>query len=416
MGELSQLDANPPFARCRFGYAKPSAVLQQQEAEQAQAREEEQILLQAAARASEASPSGPHHAPYASNPLAKVDTSRLDVEMAAAASSMSLGSAQPAKSRFFGRKKAGSSAATSSSLSPGKGKGAAGGSTSRPFEVDLIDTAHYSDWTKDGYKPVFTLSLPGAGARGDRHVTALGLSDAGFLAVAWGDRLAIVDLRGPEVLFSEAETVDRDEQITSLTWAICAEGEGEPLVPSRRRATCPIAPLLLTLIHQQADPERHPRLIVLYSSGLVRILTLSFTLDTWIVNSHAHTFQQSSLAKPVAVLLLDPFGDSLTLTGTALDDCLRRQESSSVADAPSDKSALNTLLIVVSEGGLTVKANLTGERLLRREFGSARAVSARVVKRYGLPVLVVIMHDGSCVVFSLPKCEEVKSMKLGYER
>ena len=174
--------------------------------------------------------------------------------------------------------------------------------------------------------------------------------------------------------------------------------------------------LFLTLICQHADPERHPRLVVIYSSGLVRILTLSFTLDTWIVNSHAHTFQQSTLAKPVAVHLLDPFGNSLTLTGTALDDCLRRQESSSVSDAPNDKSALNTLLVVISEGGLTVKANLTGERLLRREFGSARAVSASVVKRYGMPVLVVIMHDGSCVVFSLPKCEEVKSMRLAYER
>ena len=228
VGQLPQLNAKAPFARRRFGYAKPSAVMQQQEAEQARAREEEQILLQAA-RASEAAPSGPQHAPYTSNPLAKVDTSRLDIEMAAAATSMSVGSAQPAKSRFFGRKKAGDPGNASSS---GKGRGSSGGSSSRPFEVDIVDTAHYSDWTRDGYKPVFTLSLPSAGPRGDRYVTALGLSDAGFLAVAWGDRLAIADLRGPEVLFSEAETADRDEQITSLTWAICAEGEGGPLVAS----------------------------------------------------------------------------------------------------------------------------------------------------------------------------------------
>ena len=73
-------------------------------------------------------------------------------------------------------------------------------------------------------------------------------------------------------------------------------------------------------------------------------------------------------------------------------------------------------MIVVSEGSLTVKANLTGDKLHKREWGNGRAVAARIVRRFGMPVLVVQMADGSCVVFNLPKCEEIRTMKLSYER
>ena len=151
----------------------------------------------------------------------------------------------------------------------------------------------------------------------------------------------------------------------------------------------------------------------------MRIFTLSYVLDTWIVDASVQAFQDRSFAKPVAVLLLDPYGNSLDMTTAALDDCLKREEqrnSSQSSASASESGHLNTLMIVVAEGSLTIKANLTGDKLHKREWGSGRAVAARIIRRFGMPVLVVQMADGSCVVFSLPKCEEIRTMKLSYER
>lgn len=151
----------------------------------------------------------------------------------------------------------------------------------------------------------------------------------------------------------------------------------------------------------------------------MRVFTLSYTLDTWIVDSSVLTFQDRAFVRPVAVILLDPYGNSLDMTTSALDDCLRREEERGTSRGSAqefESGNLNTLLIVVAESSLTVKANLTGDKLLRREWGAGRAVAARIVRRFGMPVLLVQMADGSCVFFSLPKCEEIRSLKLSYER
>lgn len=73
---------------------------------------------------------------------------------------------------------------------------------------------------------MFGLSLEEDRSRGKSQITALSLSEAGFLAVAWGTKLAILDLRGPEVLFSESEG-RQDGNINMLTWTICSEGSGK---------------------------------------------------------------------------------------------------------------------------------------------------------------------------------------------
>ena len=195
----------------RFAFARPDAVQQRQRHEDAQAQASEQLLQATEGGQGSQNSSGQHV-----NPLDRLQSSRLDVEMAAAASSMEI-SEEPEKRGLFGRRKAKAPRADTRSSQA---------SSSRPFDVDLIDTSAYSDWAKDGYKPVLTLSLASQMSRSSR-VTALALSEAGFLAAAWEDRLAIVDLRGPEVLFSEAERVDRDEIIVNLVWTICAQGDGQ---------------------------------------------------------------------------------------------------------------------------------------------------------------------------------------------
>ena len=356
----------------RFGYAKASAVLEQQDREQAEQ--------------------------YNANPTARTDMSRVDLDLAGPARSMSLEDSEATRSSsgLFGRRRA----------SKGKEKERAGSATAFPaaaavsnsFEMDVADISFRADWMGDGFKPVLSISAPSLRDK-DRHVSCVCLSEAGFVAIAWSERLAIVDLRGPEVLYSEGSERDEHGGVAMLAWAVCAEGDDE-------------------------GGEQHPKLVAAYQSGLVRVFTLSYTLDTWIVITAFTHVEHASLQRPVAVFLLDAHGNSLALTGTALDDCLRAQERQAATASAhhhhhrpqSQPGMLHTILVIVSEAAINVHANVTGERQLKRDLGPSKAVEARVVRRYGMPVLVVIMQDGQCVVFSLPRCEVVKTMHLSYER
>lgn len=111
---------------------------------------------------------------------------------------------------------------------------------------------------------------------------------------------------------------------------------------------------------------------------------------------------------------MDPHGNSLPLNGTTLEATLKAQ-----ARGPTNSTgggALHTILIVVSEHSLTVKANITGERLLKRDFATHKAVAAQMVWRHGMPVLVVLLADGKCSIYALPKCEEIKTFRISFER
>lgn len=161
-------------------------------------------------------PSSPHppsgsRSPFATDDLAYM-TRRMNVRTP---SSGSHGSPEPNKghaSRLFAKRRDNKQNTSSASQSS-------------PFEVVLQDCTHLSEWNTDSYKPHFSLA-PVTNPSESSTITALKLSDAGFLAVAWSSKLTIVDLRGPEVLYSE-EDQTRSGRITLLTWAVCSEGEGE---------------------------------------------------------------------------------------------------------------------------------------------------------------------------------------------
>lgn len=84
----------------------------------------------------------------------------------------------------------------------------------------------------DGFRPIAAFTMPPS------RRTQLAMSDVGFLAASSEGALLIVDMRGPEVLLFETPAasdggkgkgkVKTDPSaVTSLTWAICAIGEGE---------------------------------------------------------------------------------------------------------------------------------------------------------------------------------------------
>lgn len=62
------------------------------------------------------------------------------------------------------------------------------------------------------------------------QVTALALSDVGFVAVAWASRLLVVDLRGPDVVLEETLDADMGE-ILVLDWSVSALATGASALP-----------------------------------------------------------------------------------------------------------------------------------------------------------------------------------------
>jgi hypothetical protein len=103
----------------------------------------------------------------------------------------------------------------------------------------------------------------------------------------------------------------------------------------------------------------------------------------------------------------------------SLDQCLRAAEQGGTPHMHhhnQDKAQLNTISIIVAPSALTVFANLSGERLVKREFGQSRAVAAKIVQKYAMPVLAVILDDGQCAILSLPNCEVVRIMQIPYGR
>lgn len=181
----------------RFDYAKAGAVIQQQQVEDAQ---------------------------FYNTPLARVETTRLELErVATRAAAMGLND----NKSFFGRKKSTHSRTASATQQQGL----------TSFEVDVVDISARSDWSKNGFKPIFALIAP---KLRERRVTALSMSQAGFLAVAWNEKLAVIDLRGPELLYNEGSDRAESGGITLLTWMTCAEGDGTLLQRYYDRADDPL--------------------------------------------------------------------------------------------------------------------------------------------------------------------------------
>lgn len=151
---------------------------------------------------------------------------------------------------------------------------------------------------------------------------------------------------------------------------------------------------------------------------MTRIYTLSYVLDTWIVNQQVDTLCHDESRNTIAHIVLDPHGNVLGMDTGALDQCLRASEHGGSAGHHHnpDKAYLNTISVIVGSNALTVFGNLSGERLIKRDFGNSKAVAARVVQKYAMPVLMVILNDGQCAILSLPNCEVIRTMQIPYGR
>ena len=195
------------------------------------------------------------------------------------------------------------------------------------------------------------------------------LTDVGFVAAAWGQAVAIVDLRGFDVVAQETGPA----AVVGLDWTI-AEA----------------APSL----------DLAPRLIVSYASGTVRILSLAFTLDNWIL-SHTPVPPINSGADVIRTFCFDPRGNELVPTADRLRMVMHPRRQASDDEGRSAKMDVRSILVRIGPTSASARANFVDTRLAKVEFGG-RAIAAQAVERHGRYVLVVMVESGKAEVYTLP--------------
>jgi Lethal giant larvae(Lgl) like, C-terminal len=143
----------------------------------------------------------------------------------------------------------------------------------------------------------------------------------------------------------------------------------------------------------------------MHDDGLVRILTLHHTLDTWIAADHQVSFRHSALAEPVASFVLGTKGSMLAADPRALEVALRAQQHGVDKDALAGID-LQSLLITVSATSVSVRLNCVDTVLARAE-PHVPAESAKVIRIHHQAALVLFAVDSSITVYALPDLEEI---------
>lgn len=130
------------------------------------------------------------------------------------------------------------------------------------------------------------------------------------------------------------------------------------------------------------DATRRPRLIVSYEKGTTKIYSLSNVLGEWVVDAKPPTFQNESLAAPLATFLLDPVeGHELGTSPEALADVLEHRnapEGKWKAEAPP-----HCLWVAASKKAIRVAVNFNGERVAKVEFEEEELSDVHYITRHG---------------------------------
>ncbi|CAK9784876.1 unnamed protein product [Cutaneotrichosporon oleaginosum] len=253
---------------------------------------------------------------------------------------------------------------------------------------ELTEIGHMANWTTDGFKPVAICTV----RRG--AVVSCAVSDIGFIAVAYEQNsLAILDMRGPDVILREG-----------------FDGEGRTMKRRKRKAHpqnvaaegSQIGAMRWTISGIGGDQALRPRLIVSYQSGKTKIYGLNNVLGEWLVDPKPPTFQNDSLASPLASYLLDPVtGNELLASPEALSQVV----SDPAAEGKWTKEAPpHCLWIAACKRTIRVAVNFNGERFAKVELEEDLA-SVHYITRHGKRILVALTTAGSALVYSAPQLE-----------
>ncbi|KAI3487434.1 hypothetical protein L1887_48623 [Cichorium endivia] len=139
------------------------------------------------------------------------------------------------------------------------------------FEAEEIVLLHHlADPRYDGFKPNLMVDP----MRGE--IRAQASSDIGYLAVACGTALAVLDFRCGELILKEGfggHESEQGGQGDAKTLRKAIEAESKSPIVQLRFSVCRIA----------EDPSLAPRLILVRANGVSTVWTLQRTLDMWRV-------------------------------------------------------------------------------------------------------------------------------------
>ncbi|PWN88295.1 hypothetical protein FA10DRAFT_268495 [Acaromyces ingoldii] len=248
---------------------------------------------------------------------------------------------------------------------------------------EITRISHLASYSTDGFKPNIIVEL----ARGE--VTAVGVSDIGFLAVACGPALAVIDLRGPELIIREGFGDGHDARLETREAKKMVDEEGKSV----------ISKLLFSICRTVQSPVLSPQLLVTRDNGLTSVWTFAKQMD-----QHWHCVRTAAvrideLARPVSLKVLDMAGNVCTAVPAELQRSMREQTRANENPGSVPPSDYNVLL-GIGFNSLVVRVGITGPRLAKADVGE-RIVAAGVVDRRGEKVCAVL-SETSIRIFSLP--------------
>lgn len=301
--------------------------------------------------------------------------------------------------RFGGGEGANDAQASRPSQPSAQGQGSAVGSSGEEL-LRLDDT---NDWSVDSFKANLLVDL----SRGD--VTRVAQSDIGFLALSYGAGLAIVDLRGPDVILREGMGDD-------FTVAASSEkGKGKGPKRSERKlieaeSKAPISSMTWTICRSPGAYQAHhailaPRLIVTRTNGLVSVLTMVHALDMWMPERtgavKVEEMESNGLAVRSGISVLDIAGNLAEASPMQLQRSVRDFGRVTGSEEMIDSDV--PLLLGWSGPILWLGVGLTSGRLFKVNT-SEPILAAAVVERH-MEKVVVAISNTSVRIYSAPKLD-----------
>lgn len=261
---------------------------------------------------------------------------------------------------------------------------------------EITEIQHLAKHTTDGFKPVAVLVV----RRGE--VVSCAVSDIGFIAVAYAQNsLAILDMRGPDVILREGFTED-----------------GKTMKRRKRKGNAhnfpsensPVGSMKWVISGMGGDPSPRPRLIVSYDKGTTKIYGLQNIIGEWTVEQKPPTFANESLANPLSTYVLDPeTGNERLAAPQALADMVDQGPSNAKW---SKEAPPHSLWIAASKHAIRCSVNFNGDRVAKVEFEQEELSDVHYITRHGKRVIVALTTTGSAIFYSAPFLEYITRMDL----
>ncbi|CAK5280636.1 unnamed protein product, partial [Mycena citricolor] len=266
-------------------------------------------------------------------------------------------------------------------------------------DEEIVPLAHVFTAENARFSPYFVLSA-------GKPVTAFAMSDIGFLAVAHGESLLVVDMRGPRVIFRKARDKKKDRLsmqlhsadvgvISGLTWTVATTEDGGCISAFLRSAVDVSLP----------DHHLRIRLIVGHSSGSAEVLMIGRDATGWKVEADGTKGEMASNPLAMGTFVIDiKHGKPIHAT----------KEQLGRASQDSGPTETDTIFVTAGAKGAKSFKNVNGPRIGKTDWGNktGNVISVQIVEKMSSRGLVAFTDKQEVLTYSLPTLEHLYTLKL----